>query len=81
MRMWVTECLKPALEVNRQIEEENGGTKGGEGEAIDKKEGVEKLGVEPSTSCRNMFDAKHALYQMSYIPMRDLDVRCQRWRN
>ncbi|RKU47330.1 hypothetical protein DL546_003953 [Coniochaeta pulveracea] len=31
--------------------------------------GVEKLGVEPSTSCRNMCRyAKHALYQMSYIP-------------
>jgi hypothetical protein len=30
---------------------------------------LEKLGVEPSTSCRNMSNAKHALYQMSYIPL------------
>jgi hypothetical protein len=45
-----------------------------------KKETVEELGVEPSTSCRSMLtdnrrrpstvcDAKHALYQMSYTPL------------
>jgi hypothetical protein len=46
---------------------------------------VEELGVEPSTSCRNIVltiteesaitsDAKHALYQMSYTPYNPLSL-------
>jgi len=49
---------------------------------------VEELGVEPSTSCRNMYTmiarrvyAKHALYQMSYTPWFSMEKRALRTDN